>query len=103
MAFVIEKYSMRISSDQAQLIAQNIHHHLGESARMWLFGSRVDDQKRGGDVDLYVEADSHTLISELRCKLQLEECLEMPVDLIVHTHDENTAISRIAKKTGIAL
>lgn len=94
---------MRISSTQAQFIAQSVHRHLGESARMWLFGSRVDDQKRGGDVDLYVESDSHTLMSELRCKIQLEESLDMPVDLIVHSHNEDTPIAKIAKKTGVLL
>ena len=94
---------MRISSTQAKFIAQIVHQHLGESARMWLFGSRVDDQKRGGDVDLYVESDSHTLMNELRCKLQLEEKLEIPVDLIVRSHNEDTSIAQIARKTGVAL
>lgn len=68
---------------------------------MWLFGSRVDDQKR--DVDLYVEADSHTLMSELRCKLQFEGTLEIPVDLIVCSHNEDTPIAKVAKKIGVLL
>jgi len=94
---------MRISATQAEFIAQSVHRYLGDSARMWLFGSRVDDKKRGGDVDLYVESDTHTLMSELRCKLQLEEQLEMPVDLIVRSHNEDSPIAHIARKTGIAL
>ncbi len=94
---------MRISTTQAEFITQSVRCHLGESAHMWLFGSRVDDQKRGGDVDLYVESDSHTLMSELRCKLQLEETLDIPVDLIVRSHNEDTPIAKIAKKTGVLL
>ena len=70
---------------------------------MWLFGSRLDDQKRGGDVDLYVETDMHTLMDEIRCKLQLEQSLDMPVDLIVNSRDEVTPIAQIAKMTGVAL
>jgi len=94
---------MRISQNQAQLIAESIHRHFGETARMWLFGSRLDDQKRGGDVDLYVETDMHTLMDEIRCKLQLEQSLDMPVDLIVNSRDEVTPIAQIAKTTGVAL
>lgn len=94
---------MRISATQAEFIARSVHRHLGESARMWLFGSRVDDQRRGGDIDLYVESDTHTLMSEFRCKLQMEEKLEIPVDLIVRPHNEDSPIAQIARKTGIAL
>jgi predicted nucleotidyltransferase len=61
---------MRITATQTEIITQCVHRHLGESARMWLFGSRLDDRKRGGDVDLYVETSPHTLMSELRCKVQ---------------------------------
>jgi predicted nucleotidyltransferase len=30
----------------------------GGDARVWLFGSRVDDESRGGDVDLLLELDA---------------------------------------------
>lgn len=82
------------------MICQQIHLHLGDSATIWLFGSRLDDQKRGGDVDLYVEAAAHTLLDEIRCKIKLEETLDMPVDLIVRRPVDNSIIAKIAKTQG---
>ena len=64
---------MRLSPIQSQMICQQIHHHFGDSAAIWLFGSRLDDQKRGGDVDLYVEAAHHTLLDEIRRKIHANE------------------------------
>ena len=49
---------MRLSDEQISVIRRTVREVLGEDARMWLFGSRVDDIKRGGDVDIYVESDN---------------------------------------------
>ncbi|MFZ3083662.1 nucleotidyltransferase domain-containing protein [Rhodoferax ferrireducens] len=46
---------MRISPEQAVMIRQEVLNLAGNSARVWLFGSRVRDDARGGDVDLLVE------------------------------------------------
>lgn len=76
---------------------------MGDQAGVWLFGSRLDDRKRGGDLDLYVEAPPHSLMDEVRCRLQLEEALDMPVDLVVRPPGDESAIARIAKIEGVAL
>lgn len=94
---------MRITSQQAQLITQSVHHHFGENAKLWLFGSRLDDNKRGGDIDLYVEADPHPLMNEIRCKVQLKESLDLPVDLIVRTWNHDDPIASLAKSKGVLL
>ena len=46
---------MRLTEEQAAIIRRTVREILGDDARVWLFGSRMDDDKRGGDVDLYVE------------------------------------------------
>jgi predicted nucleotidyltransferase len=48
---------MRISPDQADTIRDVVRSALGPGARVRLFGSRVDDAARGGDIDLFVEVD----------------------------------------------
>ena len=90
---------MRLSADQANIINQEIVRHLGPGA-VWVFGSRLNDQARGGDIDLYVETDSPVLLDELRCKVSLEEKLSMPVDLLVRAFEDDSPIARIARGEG---
>lgn len=47
---------MRLSAAQIEAIKQETAHFFGAQAEVWLFGSRVDDTQRGGDVDLYVKS-----------------------------------------------
>ena len=46
---------MRLTDQQVQTIKQATAEIFGTDARVWLFGSRADDNRRGGDVDLMVE------------------------------------------------
>ena len=95
---------MRLTPDQTQAIRQRIHNHMGERARIWLFGSRVDDSRRGGDVDLYVEPETAPdLTARLRCRSELADALDLNVDLIVQQPGRDLPIYRIAKQSGVWL
>ena len=95
---------MRLTSDQAQVIRDRICGCMGPHARIWLFGSRVDDSRRGGDVDLYVEPQTEPdLITRLRCKSALADALDLNVDLIVQQSGHDLPIYRIARQSGVAL
>ena len=95
---------MRLTPDQTQAIRQRIHNHMGERARIWLFGSRVDDSRRGGDVDLYVEPETAPdLTARLRCRSELADALDLNVDLIVQQPGRDLPIYRIAKRSGVPL
>ncbi len=49
--------AMRLQPEQVTFIRNSVHATAGESARVWLFGSRVNDASRGGDVDLLLELE----------------------------------------------
>jgi len=73
-----------------------------------LFGSRLDDHVRGGDVDLYIEVSGldPPAVAALQRHLRplLEEAIDLPVDLILHSQGEPLPlIARIAKEKGICL
>jgi predicted nucleotidyltransferase len=46
---------MRLTDEQIRVIRDAVVDLAGETARVRLFGSRVDDQARGGDIDLLLE------------------------------------------------
>jgi predicted nucleotidyltransferase len=47
--------AMRLTAEQADTIHSEVTELLGPEARVYLFGSRVDDSRRGGDIDIYIE------------------------------------------------
>jgi predicted nucleotidyltransferase len=94
---------MRLTPAQIDTIKSTTQAVLGEGAQVTLFGSRVHDDQKGGDIDLYVETANQDLMKKIRCKVRLQDQLDMPVDLIVKPYDDHSSISLIAKKEGVRL
>lgn len=46
---------MRLSPHELDAVCRTLY-GADPNGRVWLFGSRADDSKRGGDIDLYLEA-----------------------------------------------
>ncbi len=102
---------MRLSPEEVAAIKRLVAAAYGPDAVVRLFGSRADDRRRGGDVDLHVEVNlpgpytAKKLDTELDLHNRLEEALgERKVDLVVrHGFQPEMPIDRIAVKTGIVL
>jgi uncharacterized protein len=102
---------MRLTTEQAQAIRDSVTEVFGAAAQVWLFGSRVDDRRRGGDIDLLVRPPADRAVDpetawrdKLRLLGQLERRLgERKIDVVLEAPDDPRPIVRIAHQTGIPL
>ena len=99
---------MRLTEAQRKSIKSAVTGVIGEESRVWLFGSRVDDAKRGGDIDLLIETD-RVVSSRISALCRIEGALakrlgNRRIDVLLK--DAQTAeapIFHAARKTGILL
>lgn len=74
---------MRLTEHERDAIKSIIYAVFGR-AKIYLFGSRLDDTKKGGDIDLYVIADTPSLEKKLKALAKMKRVLHKPVDLVLH-------------------
>ncbi len=75
---------MRLTEEQQRQIQRIVQAQLGHTVVVSVFGSRVDDAKRGGDLDLLIEsANPVPLLRRASLKIELESALALPVDLVI--------------------
>lgn len=96
---------MRLSNDIARIIRDTADEIFGEPVR--LFGSRLDDDRRGGDIDLYVETPLSPEEAEarrLRMLARLARRLgDRKIDLIIKTPGNELPIHTLARREGRVL
>ncbi|PIP03773.1 MAG: hypothetical protein COZ23_10590 [Hydrogenophilales bacterium CG_4_10_14_3_um_filter_58_23] len=99
---------MRLTIQEVDVIKATARRIFGSGVRIWLFGSRVDDSKRGGDIDLYLETDeilesAGQAASRFGAELQMQ-LGEQKIDvLVVDPATQRQKIHEIALSTGICL
>ena len=95
---------MRLSQRYIDVIKSRFKEFFNDGD-IYLFGSRVDDNKKGGDIDLYLVLKEHTNIFEKKIKFLSRvkrELGEQKID-IVFNQDQNRLIEKEAIRWGIKL
>lgn len=94
---------MRLTPEQMAHIHQAVGFHFSGATSIWLFGSALNDQARGGDVDLYIEPSAplptNLLLARQALERDLERRLRRPVDVVIG-REPLTAFMRQAKSEG---
>lgn len=99
---------MRLTEAQIDLIRNVVHGVLGARTRVTLFGSRVDDNALGGDLDLLVEMDhpiDHPALSSAQIAARIGRGMHgRRVDVIIDAPNlKRQAIFQIARENGVPL
>lgn len=99
---------MRLTPPQEQLIKSTVNRVLGTESRVWLFGSRVNDELRGGDIDLLVETEAaFPNRAKVLCNLYgalIFALGDRKLDVLLKDGRTSDApIFNIAKSTGVLL
>ena len=103
---------MRLTPKQIRCLKAAVARHFGERTGIWVFGSRIDDQRRGGDYDFYIEtpkndpdeivADKLKTLAELHANPAFEG---EKIDLVVRMSatGPELPIYKAAKEQGVRL
>jgi predicted nucleotidyltransferase len=95
---------MRITENEKNVIIDAVK-SADPDAKVWLFGSRVDDNKKGGDIDIaiYSEKVSKDVMKEIQVRRFICNRIgEQKID-IVTSSDGREAFFRLAVEEGVEL
>ena len=102
--------NIRLTPMQINAICTSAIKNFGQFSKVWLFGSRVDRERKGGDIDLYIEPEiqdpAELIDAKLYFLLELHKKLgEQKIDVVIRRAEfkEEMPIFQIAHETGVRL
>jgi predicted nucleotidyltransferase len=98
---------VRLTPHEIEAIRTATHEVFGATARVRLFGSRVRDDLKGGDIDLFVEVEpgQASIANEQRLRARIAPAVQdLRTDIVLHERGAPlTPIELIAVRDGIPL
>ena len=99
---------MRITQQEKQTMIKLKNKIFGEEASVLLYGSRTDDEARGGDIDLMIipaESDTSGLFSKkIKYLVKLKDSIgDQKIDLLLKKPNDSRGIVKTAMQEGVKL
>lgn len=93
---------MRIRSEEVEIIKEAVK-RLDPHARIFLYGSRVDPKRKGGDIDLLILSQQLKSIDSLKILKRIYERMEeQKIDILIASETKDPFV-QIALEQGIEL
>jgi predicted nucleotidyltransferase len=93
---------MRITEHEKNVIIDAVK-SVDPNAQIWLFGSRTDDNKKGGDIDIGILSTKVEVMEEIEIRQKMYDKIgEQKIDLVV-SKDGQEAFFKFAVAKGILL
>ncbi|MDY0189371.1 MAG: nucleotidyltransferase domain-containing protein [Desulfuromonas sp.] len=93
---------MRLSEDEINTIKTVILQH-DPAAVIYLFGSRIDDKKQGGDIDILILSANLNYKEKRKIRIKLHQLLgEQKIDIVIAA-DNSKPFVKIAMDNGTKL
>lgn len=98
---------MRVTDFEREEIVRQGKRCFGQKVRITLFGSRIDDSRRGGDIDLLIEGGGEQegafdrkvrFLAAVKSKLG-----DQHIDVVLARRDDTRTIVAEASRTGVRL
>jgi len=94
---------MRLSEFEVKSIKESIR-VFDSDALVYLFGSRTDDSKKGGDIDILVLSEKLTSKEKRLIKLDLYDKIgEQKIDIIISKNGVKSPFVKLAVSGGVIL
>ncbi len=74
---------MRLTQKEIEIIKNTINRYIKDS-KIYLFGSRLDDNKKGGDIDIFIISQENSYELKIKIRSKLKYLLHKPIDIIFH-------------------
>jgi len=97
---------LRLSDFEIEAIKSLAKDIFGEDVKLWIFGSRADINKKGGDIDIYIETNNLEDIIKKQIKYLSKLKLKIgdqKIDVVIKPENCKEDISIEAKQTGVRL
>lgn len=101
---------IRLTPFEIDAICSSFQAYFAPEDHLWIFGSRVNRNARGGDIDLYIETtipDASTVVDK-NTAFVIDLCDkigEQKIDVVLNlvTRDHKLAIYEVAREEGVQL